>query len=354
MPDRNDVGARRRGVRPHRTHATARALVAIVALLALAAPAAAQVAFDPPRGDLRVVVMSDLNGSYGATAYAAAVHRAVAATVAVWRPDLVLLPGDLVAGQSHALPEERFAEMWAAFDEAVAAPLRAAGIPYAASLGNHDASKLRDADGAHAYARERSAAAAYWGAPHHRVGLDVLADAEAPFAWSFRLGPVFVAVVDASGPVLDDAERVRLATALDAPEARAATLRWAIGHLPLLGVAEGRDRDGEVLWRAQALRDLMIAGGVDAYVSGHQGAYYAAAWGDLELLFAPGAVGGRSLRGTGLAPRAGVLVVDIVFDPFDVAVHAIDPATLAPYPHDAVPPQLAAFGAELERSRRVR
>ena len=354
MPDRSTVGERRHHVRPDRTRAPARALVAVVALLALVSPAAAQVALDPPRGDLRVVVLSDLNGSYGATAYATAVHRAVAAIVDVWRPDLVLLPGDLVAGQSHALSDERLAEMWAAFDEAVAAPLRAAGIPYAASLGNHDASKLRDADGAHAFARERAAAVAYWRAPHHRVGLEIVDDAAAPFAWSFRSGRLFVAVIDASGPVLDDVERVHLAAALDAPRARSAALRWAIGHLPLLGVSEGRDRDGEVLWRAQELRDLLVAGGVDAYVSGHHGAFYAAAWGDLELLFAPGAVGGRSLRGTDLAPRAGVLVVDVTLDPLDVAVRAIDPATLAPYPQGAVPPTLSAFGAELERSLRVR
>ncbi len=322
--------------------------------LALAAAASAQGVLDPPRADLRVVVLGDLNGPYGATEYAAAVHRTVATIVDVWRPDLVLLPGDLVAGQSSALPDDRFAEMWAAFDAAVAAPLRAAGIPYAAALGNHDASKLLDADGAFAFARERDAAAAYWSAPHHGVGLDVVADADAPFAWSFRLGPLFVAVVDASGPALNEGERAALAAALDAPAARSAALRWVTGHLPLLGVAEGRDRDGEVVWRAADLRDLMVAGGVDTYLSGHQGAFYAAAWGDLELLFAPGAVGGRALRGTGLTPRAGVLVVDVALTPIDVAVQAFDPATLAPYPEDAVPPRLSAFGAELERSPRVR
>lgn len=327
----------------------------LLGLLAFAAPAAsAQVAADPPRGDLRIVVLGDLNGSYGATEYAAAVHRAVAAIVDVWRPDLVLLPGDLVAGQSRTLPDDRFAAMWAAFDAAVAAPLRAAGIPYAAAMGNHDASKLRGADGAYAFARERAAASAYWSAPHHRVGLDVVDATDAPFAGSFRLGPLFVAVVDVSGPVLDEAERAALANALDAPEARSAALRWVIGHLPLVGVAEGRDRDGEVVWRAEEVRDLMTAGGVDTYVSGHQGAFYAAAWGDLELLFAPGAVGGRSLRGTDLAPRAGVLLVDVAIAPLDVAVRAFDPSTLARYPEEAVPPRLSAFGAELERSLRVR
>ncbi len=330
------------------------ALAVALWLVAFAAPASAQVAVDPPRGDLRIVVLGDLNGPYGATDYAAAVHRSVAAIVDVWRPDLVLLPGDLVAGQSRTLPDDRFAAMWAAFDAAVAAPLRAAGIPYAAALGNHDASKLRGADGAYAFAREREAAAAYWSAPHHRAGLDVANDADAPFAWSFRLGPLYVAVVDASGPVLDDAERAALAAALDAPEARSAPLRWVVGHLPLLGIAEGRDRDGEVAWRTEELRDLMVAGGVDTYVSGHQGAFYAAAWGDLELLFSPGAAGGRALRGTGLAPRAGVVVVDVALDPIGVSVRAFDAATLAPYPEGDVPSRLSAFGAELERSRRVR
>jgi hypothetical protein len=329
-------------------------LTVLLCLLLLATPASAQAVFDPPRGELRLVVLGDLNGPYGATAYAGAVHRAVAAIVDVWRPDLVLLPGDLVAGQSRALPDERFAAMWAAFDVAVAAPLRAAGVPYAAALGNHDASKLRDADGAYAFARERAAAAAYWSAPHHRAGLDAIALGEAPFAWSFRLGPLFVAIVDASGPELDDRERAALAAALASPSARAAALRWVVGHLPLLGIAEGRDRDGEVLWRAEDLRDLLVGSGVDTYLGGHQGAFYAAGWGDLELLFAPGAVGGRALRGTGLAPRAGLLVVDVALDPFDVAVHAIDPATLAPYPEHAVPRRLSAFGAELERSPRVR
>ncbi|MDF1522941.1 MAG: metallophosphoesterase [Trueperaceae bacterium] len=325
--------------RPGRSRSrSGRSLTALLCLLLFAAPAPAQAVFDPPRGELRVVVLGDLNGPYGATAYADAVHRAVAAIVDVWRPDLVLLPGDLVAGQSRALPDERFAAMWAAFDAAIAAPLRAAGVPYAAALGNHDASKLRDADGAYAFARERAAAA-----------LD-----DVPFAWPFRLGPLFVAVVDASGPVVDDRERAALAAALASPSARSAALRWVVGHLPLLGVAEGRDRDGEALWRAEELRDLLVAGDVDTYLGGHQGAFYAAAWGGLELLFAPGAVGGRALRGAGLAPRNGLLVVDVGFDPFDVAVLAIDPATLAPYPAGAVPPRLSAFGAELERSPRVR
>lgn len=326
----------------------------LTVLAVLAAAAAASPPVDPPRGDLRVVVLSDLNGPYGATRYAAAVHRAVAAVVDVWRPDLVLLAGDLVAGQSHALPDDRFAAMWAAFDAAVAAPLRAAGIPYAAALGNHDASKGRADDGGFAYARERAAAAAYWADAHHREGLDVVDAAGMPFAWSFRRGGLFVAVVDASGPRFDADERDALAATLASPAARDADLRWVLGHLPPVGLSEGRDRAGEVLHDAERFWAVLQESGVDTYVAGHHGAFYAAAWGGVDLLAAPGVVGGRSLRGTDLPARPGLVIVDVGLTTRSVSITPIDGATLAPFPPDAVPDRLAAFGADLERSTRVR
>jgi hypothetical protein len=322
-------------------------------VFAFACVAAAQPApaFDPPRGDLRLVVFGDFNGPYGSLDYPPAVARTVAAIVDVWRPDLVLLPGDLVAGQSRSLPDDRFAAMWTAFDLAVAAPLRGAGIPYAAAMGNHDASKLQGADGGHAFARERDAAAAYWKAPHHLAGLDEIDAEEHPFAWSFRLGPLFVAVVDASGPVLDEEERAWLRATLRSQPARTAYLRWVAGHLPLVGIAEGRDRAGEVLWRAEELRNLMRSEGVDTYVSGHQAAFYAGRWGDLELLFA-GGVGARRILGSAAAPRSVVAVVDIAFDPLDVRITAIDPADPARRVEAAAPARVEAFGGLLTRSPR--
>ena len=47
---------------------------------------------------LRVAVISDLNGSYGSTAYAKEVARAVERIIDL-RPDLVISTGDMVAGQ---------------------------------------------------------------------------------------------------------------------------------------------------------------------------------------------------------------------------------------------------------------
>lgn len=323
-------------------------LVIAFACVATAQPSSP---FDPPRGDLRLVVFGDFNGPYGTLDYPPAVARTMAAIVDVWRPDLVLLPGDLVAGQSRSLPDDRFGAMWAAFDLAVAAPLREAGIPYAATMGNHDASKLRDAGGGFAFARERDAAAAYWRATHHLAGLDHVDVEDYPFAWSFRLGPLFVAVLDASGPVLDGLERAWLRATLRTPPARTASLRWVLGHLPLLGIAEGRAREGEVLWRAEELRDLLRDEGADTYVSGHQAAFYAGRWGDLELLFA-GGVGARRLLGSSAPPRSVVTIVDIAFEPLDVRITAFDPADPTRRADAALPALVEAFGGVVTRSPR--
>jgi hypothetical protein len=341
--------------RPRRSSYRRLAAVVLLVVLAWATLARAQLAppADPERGDLRVVVFGDFNGPYGSLAYPPAVARVLDAVAGTWRPDLVLLPGDVVAGQSRALPDERFAEMWTAFDAAVAAPLRAAGIPYAVAMGNHDGSKGRDADGGYAFARERLAAAAYWSDDRHRAGLDIVEDARFPFAWSFRVGPLFVAVVDASGPVLDEAERADLADVLRTEAAREASLRWAMGHLPLVGIAHGRDREGEVLWQAPALQDLLTTHGVDTFVSGHQAAFYAGRWEGLELLFS-GGVGARTLRGTTLPARSTVSVVDVAWNPVHVTIHTFDVADLRPLSVEDLPAHVDGFGGRVERSDRAR
>ena len=344
----------REGEVPRRTIGVALGYALVGGLLALStALAQPQGPTDPPRADLRLVVFGDFNGPYGSLEYPAAVARTVAAIVDVWRPDLVLLPGDLVAGQSRALPDERFPAMWAAFDAAVAAPLREAGIPYAATMGNHDASKLRGAAGGFAFGRERDAAAAYWRDPGHLAGLDLVAADDYPFAWSFRLGPLFVAVIDASGPVVDEAERGRLRATLRSDAAREASLRWAMGHLPLLGIAEGRAREGEVLWRAEELRDLLLREGVDTFVSGHQAAFYAGRWAGLEVLFA-GGVGARPLVGGAGPPRSVVTVVDMAFEPASVRITAFDANDHTAFASGALPEQLEAFGGTLALSGRMR
>nr|MDQ3398522.1 hypothetical protein [Deinococcota bacterium] len=78
---------------------------AILLWFLLQAVFAQTVPFDPPRGDVRAVILSDINSAYGSTSYTPGIMNAVQTILEVWRPDLVLSPGDLVAGQNAALPD---------------------------------------------------------------------------------------------------------------------------------------------------------------------------------------------------------------------------------------------------------
>lgn len=259
------------------------------------------------RQGLRIVVMSDLNSRYGSTAYEPEVGQVIARTVEEWRPDLVLIAGDMVAGQSPALDDARVRAMWAAFDSVVAAPLRRAGIPLAFTLGNHDAS------GHAGHHRDRLIAADHW--LDHRPALRILDGGRYPFYYAFTHGGAFFLVLDASTGVVvgDSAQMAWLRRALDRPEARAAELRISLGHVPLYAVAEGRNRPGEVQGRPDSLRAVLEAGGVRLHISGHHHTFYPGRRGRLELLHA-GALGQgpRRLLGTSVPPSKTVTVLDMV------------------------------------------
>ncbi|MDR7419814.1 MAG: metallophosphoesterase [Armatimonadota bacterium] len=276
------------------------------------------VAAAPPRGAgaapavavVRAVVFGDINGPYGATTYHPTVTQVVARIATEWRPDVVLLPGDLVAGQSGNLPDARFPEMWRAFDAAVAGPLRRASIPMALAVGNHDASAARDARGAYRFERERDHAAAYWRDPARRPRLRFLDESRFPFSYSFIVEGIFVLVLDASTHMIQDPQWV--VAALTRADAAAAGMRIVMGHLPLYGVAEGRNVPGEVVADGERWRGLFESLGVDLYVSGHHAAYYPAHRGALRLLHAGAGVGARSYVGhPGGRSRLTVTVMQI-------------------------------------------
>lgn len=280
----------------------------VLLCLALTACASVPAATAPARGDLRIVVVSDLNSAYGSTTYEPEVARAVALIRDRWRPDLVLAAGDLIAGQKPALSDDQLRAMWAAFDSAVARPLRQAGIPFGFTLGNHDASPYP------AHSRDRSLALEHWRNPAHRPGLEFVDSTHFPLFYSFRQGGAFVAVWDAAssevasnGPMLE-----WLRGQLASEPARSARLRLVLGHLPLHAVAEGRNRRGEVLQEPDSLRLLLERHGVHTYVSGHHHAYYPGRRGALELLHA-GALGQgqRPLIGATTPSPATVTILDV-------------------------------------------
>jgi hypothetical protein len=285
--------------------------IALAALLLAALLSVPRSGESGPSADerFRVVVFSDFNGPYGSTTYPPAVARVVRSIVEVWRPALVLSAGDMVAGQRADLPDSRFPEMWQAFEAAVAAPLRRAGIPFAFAVGNHDASAARGAHGGYLFQRERDHAAAYWRDPAHRPRLDYVSAQDFPFAYGFTFRGLFLLAIDASSPIVQDEAWV-LAMLASAP-ARAAPMRIVLGHLPLYGISEGRSKAGEVIAGGEEWRARFEARQVDLYVSGHHAAYYPAHRGRLRLLHS-GGVGARRYVGHPHVPsRSTVTLVDI-------------------------------------------
>ena len=235
-----------------------------------------------PRGDLRLVAISDLNSSYGSTSYLSEVLRAVQ-LIPSWKPDLVLCGGDMVAGQKLGLSQVHLSAMWASFDRQLLAPLRRAGLPVAITMGNHDASASRSG-GRYVFALDRQEAGRYWRSQRDSLGLKFVDASQFPFAYSVLQQDLFLLVWDASSSTVP-AEQVAWAERqLRSPAARSAKLRLVLGHLPLVAVAQGRDRPGDVLQQGEALRQLLERTDAHAYISGHHHAYFPGRVGQLDLL----------------------------------------------------------------------
>jgi hypothetical protein len=271
---------------------------------------------------LRAVLISDLNASYGSTHYPAEVGHAIRHITDTWRPDLVLVAGDMVAGQSPELSDSAVWSMWAAFDSAVAAPLRAARIPLVVTLGNHDGSAYP------AHARDRRIAVEYWRRSLESVSPLPLVDREHyPLRYTVVFGDVFIVAWDATRQesATNDELLDWLRRELTSSTARQSRHRVVIGHLPLYGVAEGRDRPGEILTDGDVLRRQLQAWGATLFISGHHHAYYPGRRDRIELLHA-GALGEgpRQLLGTGDPPYKTVSLLSFLPDTLAITTYEID------------------------------
>lgn len=296
--------------------------------------------FNPPRGDERLVVISDLNSAYGSTDYDPEIDKAIA-LLPFWQPDMVICGGDMVAGQKLSLTNIQLKAMWAAFDDHVAAPLRAMQIPLGFTIGNHDASGATNSSGSFVFARERQVAAAYWQAPSHAPGVEFSDRDEFPFYYTFKQDDVFFLVWDGSTANIPPEKLVWVEQALESPAAQSAKLKIVLGHLPLSAVAVGRDTPGNVLANADELRALLERHHVHTYISGHHHAYYPGQKGALQLLHI-GVLGSgpRSHLGSSLPPRKAIMVLDIHYDrpelttytTYDIqTLELIEPEQLPPF-----------------------
>jgi hypothetical protein len=288
---------------------------------ALVASAAPNGLYDPPRGEVRLVVISDLNSAYGSTDYDPEVDKGIA-LAPFWKPDLVVCGGDMVAGQNPSLTVDRLKAMWQAFDDHVAAPLRKAKIPFGFTIGNHDASSALGVTGQFLFQRERNIAAEYWKAPTHNPGVQFVDRYEFPFFYTFEHKDVFFLAWDGSSSQIPKEKLAWVEKALASPKAQAAKMRVLLSHLPLYGVAIGRDEAGEVMSNADQIRAMLEKYKVHTYISGHHHAYYPAHKGKLQLLHA-GILGSgpRQLLDSGIRPRKSLTVVDIKFDSPDLTTY---------------------------------
>jgi Calcineurin-like phosphoesterase len=310
--------------------------------------------FNPPRGDARIVVISDLNSQYGSTDYEPEVDKAIT-LLPTWKPDLVLCGGDMVAGQSPSLSNAEIQAMWVAFDQHIGAPLRQAKIPFGFTVGNHDGSGAIASDGGFLFSKDRDAASAYWNAPNHNPGLQFVDRAGFPFYYTFQQNDIFFLVWDASAATIPAAQIAWAEKSLSSTAAKSAKLRIAIGHLPLYGITVGRDEPGEFLDQAEELRSLLERHKVHTYISGHDHAYYPGHKGNLQLLHC-GILGSgtRPLLNGDLRPTKTLTVVDVSLSQVsltqaDTTYTTYDMATLELINQQQLPKLIATATAKVLR-----
>ena len=294
-----------------------------------------------------MVVISDLNSQYGSTSYAPEVTKAIA-LIPDWQPDLVLSGGDMIAGQSRSLNRAQLQAMWAAFDRTIAAPLRQANLPLGFTMGNHDGSAALSPGGSYIFAQDRQLATSYWN--QQNSNLPFVDRAQFPFYYTFAQNDVFYLVWDASTAKLTPEQLTWVEQSLASPQAQAAKLRIVIGHLPLYGIAVGRNKPGEYLQNAEKLRSQMERYRVHTYISGHQHAYYPGYRGQLQLLHA-GALGGgpRPLEGSDRSPQKTLTVVDIDLASASTTYTTYDMKTLQVIDQQQLPRQISGHNGTVYR-----
>jgi 3',5'-cyclic AMP phosphodiesterase CpdA len=227
----------------------------VIAILLLCFALVAPLAAEP----LRVMVISDLNGSYGSTTYAPRIDRAIDRIIEL-RPDLVISTGDMVAGQRRPhLSRKQVRAMWSSFHRVISDRLAAAGIPFAVTPGNHDASAY------HGFEQERKIYRDEW--LPRKPDLDYLDDVDYPFFYAFEMNGVRFVSLDATvlGPLRGD-QLQRLQKV-----ATGAETVVTFSHLPLWPFAINRERE---IIGDHALESLYQRTGVDMHLSGHHHAYY--------------------------------------------------------------------------------
>ncbi len=297
----------------------------------------------PSSDGLRLGLISDLNSSYGSTTYIPAVHQGLRHLLAL-RPALMVCAGDMVAGQKRGLSASHLERMWDGFARDVLQPVRRQGVPFLPVIGNHD--------GSPGFTADRIAAARFWQARRQGLGLQFVDSSGFPFHYSVVQNNVFWLVWDASSSHVPAEQLAWARQQLASPQARNARLRLVVGHLPLFGLSQGRDRPGEVLHKAAAIQALLEQGQVQAYISGHQHAWFPARSGRLDLIQL-GALGSgpRRLLNSSLPARQSYTTLDLDWSAGTLRETSYSAKTGRPLAWKSLPAQLTGHRGVLQRNQ---
>ena len=288
---------------------------------------------------LRVVVISDLNGSYGSTRYEAPVDVAMARILEL-KPDLVISTGDMVAGQRRPhLSRREIEPMWQAFHVHVSERLGGAGIPFAVTPGNHDGSAYTG------FALERAIYAEQW-APR-KPAVHFIDDAGYPYYYAFELGDVLFISLDATVVGHLPASQMDWLRGVLKAHGQANQRRIVFSHVPLWPFAQGRERDfiGD-----PELQALLEAADVDLYLSGHHHSFYPGAKQGVAFV-SQSCLGAGPRRLLGMQDRSprSFTLIEITDDALDIAA-ITGPRFESSIDWNTLPARIRSSAAELIRA----
>lgn len=251
----------------------------------------------------KLLVISDLNSSYGSVTYSPEVSDVVSRIPAI-DPDMILIPGDMVAGQKATLTESNIRNMWASFENTVLAPISATKKPLAITVGNHDASP--------GFKLDRRLAAEFWNTHKDKSNLQFVDDTHYPFYFSYKLNDIFFISWDAAASRIEPGVYEWMHEQLESKSAKSSQLQILMGHLPLYPIVESKNKPGEVNADPVYALDFFKKHGIDIYISGHQHAYYPARKQGISFLNS-GCVGDgpRPLMGTNTPAQKTYTLIEI-------------------------------------------
>jgi predicted MPP superfamily phosphohydrolase len=206
----------------------------------------------------KIVVISDLNGSYGSTKYSDNVHQAVESIIKE-KPDLILSTGDMVAGQKKELDYQK---MWNSFHQSVTDKFLQNHLTFVPSIGNHDGSAYPN------YKEERELYIKEWN--KYKPSLEYLDDSHYPLYFSFtKMNILFIALDSTKTDEFDKKQLLWLEKQLITNQKFKTKILF--GHVPYYQIVESKNK---MNFESQEFIEILKKYNVQFFLTGHQHAFY--------------------------------------------------------------------------------